>query len=98
MEINEGDKNNLNQKRKRVNIKKRNKIKRKKKEDLDNIIIGNIQIKEGYLKQRIINSTENVQKQDLTVWPKAFDTNNIFDESKNIKNEKEIKNCDIIHK
>ena len=37
--------------------------KSKKKEYLDNIIIGNIYIKEDNLTTRIINSYENVKKQ-----------------------------------
>ena len=54
------------------------------KENSKNIIIGNIQIEENHLTERIINSYENVKNEN------PYD---IDDESK--ENEKEIKNCDI---
>ena len=85
--IKEENKNILNNKRKRKNIKKKkNKAenKSKKKEYLDNIIIGNIYIKEDNLTKRIINSFENVKKEKIYV---------VNGESK--KNEKQIKSCEI---
>ena len=79
-EIKDGDKIILNKKRKR-NKKEKN---IKEKENLDNIIIGNIKIEKGQLRNRIINSYDNVKREK----------SNIIDyESKN--NEKEIKNCEI---
>ena len=64
-EIKEENKNILNNKRKRKNIKeKKTENKSKKKENLDNIIIGNIYIKEDNLTKRIINSYENVKKRN----------------------------------
>ena len=80
-ESKEGDKNILNKKRKRNN--KYNKEDNKIEENLDNIIIGYIKIKENDLTTRIINSYENVKYEDK----------NNYDKSK--KNEEEIKDCEI---
>ena len=58
-EIKEEDNNTLKKKRKRENIKRNKKKienKNKEKENLDNIIIGNIHVKEDGLTKRIINS------------------------------------------
>ena len=77
-EIKEEDKediNILNKKRKRKN----------ENENIDNVIIGNIYINESNLTERIINTHENVKKEN--------DFSYIIDQSK--ENEKEIKNCEI---
>ncbi len=86
-EIKEENKNILNNKRKRKNIKKKKKKienKNKEKENVDNIIIGNIYIKEGDLRERIINSYENVKKEEA-----------YFSNIESKENEKEIKSCEI---
>ena len=80
-ELKEGDKNILNKKRKRNN--KYNKEDNKIEENLDNIIIGDIKIKENNLTTRIINSYENVKYEDK----------NNYDKSK--ENEEEIKDSEI---
>ena len=83
--IKEENKNILNNKRKRKNIKsKKKKKENKENENLENIIIGNIYIKEDNLTKRIINSFENVKKEKPYI---------INGESK--ENEKEIKSCEI---
>ena len=80
-ESKEDDKKILNKKRKRSN--KYNKEKNKIEENLDNIIIGDIKIKENNLTTRIINSYENVKYEDK----------NNYDKSK--ENEEEIKDSEI---
>ena len=78
----DGEKNILIKKRIRKKIKrKKKKIKNKTKEEnnLNNIIIGNIHIEEGYLTQRIINSFENVKKEN----PDDMDEESKENEKKN---------------
>ena len=82
-ESKEGDKNILNKKRRRNN--KYNKQDNKNEENLDNIIIGDINIEENNLTARIINSYENVKYKDK----------NKKDYDKSKENEKEIKDCEI---
>ena len=83
---------NNDKKSKKVNIIKEkekinNNIKEEiKKENKYNIIIGNIKVKKGNLKQRIINSFENF-KSEIPNW-------NILT-SKAKENEEEIKKCEI---
>ena len=52
----------------------------------ENCIVGIIKIKKDNLKQKIINSYENVKREE-TSWN--------WDEIKVNENEEEIKNCDI---
>ena len=67
------------------NIKKENK--NQSKNVGENIIIGIIKIKSRNIRQRIINSYENVKRENSK---KAW----LWDD-KSTKNEKEIKNCII---
>jgi hypothetical protein len=53
----------------------------------ENIIIGTIKIKENKLKQKIINSYENVKREEPN--------ERKWDEIKVNKNEEDIKNCEI---
>ena len=53
----------------------------------ENIIIGNINIKENNLNQRIINSFENTKREESKKWDWTI--------IKAIENEEEIKDCEI---
>ena len=79
-ESKEGNKNILNKNSERNN--RYNKQDNKIEENLDNIIIGYIKIKENNLTIRIINSYENEDK-------------NKKDYDKSKENEEEIKDCEI---
>ena len=49
--------------------------------------MAKIKVEKDNLKQRIINSYENVRKEEADIWD--------WDEIQGIENEEQIKNCDI---
>ena len=84
-----GDKNILNKKRRRNN--KYNKEDNKIEENLDNIIIGDININKNNLITRIINSYENVNNEDKKDYDKSKENEKEIKESEIFINDKKIK-------
>ena len=58
----------------------------KEEEKKDNIIIGKIKVEKTCLRHRLINSYENVKRENKNLF---------WDNVKEIENEEQIKNCDI---
>ena len=83
------DKNILNKNRKRKN--KYNKEDNKIEENLDNIIIGDININKNNLITRIINSYENVNNEDKKDYDKSKENEKEIKESEIFINDKKIK-------
>ena len=83
------DKNILNKNRKRKN--KYNKEDNKIEENLDNIIMGDININKNNLITRIINSYENVNNEDKKDYDKSKENEKEIKESEIFINDKKIK-------